>query len=351
MALSQVEVPYKKGYDFGVGADLASGSPMGKVVGSAYSGVESALGATTKFEIVRIHSTAELETKLGIDVEASYGSGAFAGASARFDYAKSSKIQSSSLFMAITANVELAFNSIDEPTLTPEAAQLVNRPDAFASRYGNMFVRGVGRGGLFVGVIQIDTSSSEDSESIDAELKGSYGLYSASAKVKFEELQKKYHSEIRISVYHEGGPIDLSMKDLTDPAQLYEMLQQWLKSFQDHPEQNARPYYVTLAPIAVANGPIPPNAADVQHAQDVLVICAKQRSAILDGLNLMDYIIQNPSRYEFAAPTTPADVVKAFVGYQADFDLVAAAASQAINDVTKAVTPAEFARQIGKPYP
>ena len=351
MALVQVEVPYRKGYDFGVGADFASGSPMGKVVGSDYSGVENALGATTKFEIVRIHTTSELESKLGIDVQASYGSGAFAGVSARFNYAKDSKIQSSSLFMAITANIELAFDSIDEPTLTPQAAQLVTLPDVFASRYGNMFVRGVGRGGLFVGVIQIDTSSSEDSESISAELKGSYGLYSASAKAKFEELQKKYHSEIRISVYHEGGPIDLSMKDLTDPSQLYEMLQLWLKSFQDHPEQNARPYYVTLAPIAIANGPTPPNAAEIQHAQDILVICAKQRSAILDGLNLMDYIIQNPSRYEFVAPTTPGDVVKAFVGYQADFDLVAASASQAINDVTKAVTPAEFARQIGKPYP
>jgi hypothetical protein len=351
MALVQVEVPYKKGYDFGVGVDLASGSPMGKVVGSAFSGVESALGATTKFEITRIHSTSELETKLGINVEASYGCGAFGGVSARFDYAKSSKIQTSSLFMAITSNVELAFNSIDEPTLNSEATQLFSRPDAFSSRYGNMFVRGVGRGGLFVGVIQIDTSSSEDSESISAELEGSYGLFSASAKTKFDEIQKKHRSEVRISVYHEGGPIDLSMKDLTDPSQLYEMLQQWLKSFQDHPEQNAKPYYVTLAPIAIANGPIPPNAADIQHAQDILVICAKQRSTILDGLNLMDHIIQNPARYEFVEPTTQGDIVKAFVGYQADFDLVAAAASQAMNDVTKAVTPAEFARQIGKPYP
>jgi len=351
MALIQIEVPYKKGYDFGVGADLATGSPMGKVVGGVDSPVDKAGGAITKFEISRIHSTSELETKLGINVEASYGCGAFGGVSARLDYAKSSKIQSSSLFMAVTASVELSFLSIDEPTLTPEAAQIVNRADVFSTRYGNMFVRGVGRGGLFVGVIQIDTSSSEDSESISAELEGSYGLFSAEAKTKFDELQKKYRSELRISVYHEGGPIDLTMNDITDPAQMYVMLQQWLKSFQDAPEQNARPYYVTLAPIAIANGPIPPNAADIQHAQDIIVLCAKQRSLILDGLNLMEFITQNPSRYDFAAPTTPADIVKAFVGYQADLDLVAAAASQAMADVTKAVTPAEFALKIGKPYP
>src|SRR4051812_45911674 len=59
MALVQVEVPYKKGYDFGIGVDLASGSPMGKAVGSPFSGVEKALGATTQFEVTRIHSTSD----------------------------------------------------------------------------------------------------------------------------------------------------------------------------------------------------------------------------------------------------------------------------------------------------
>lgn len=324
---------------------------MGKVVNGAQSGVEDAHGATTKFEIARIHSTSELETKLGINVEASYGCGAFGGVSGRFDYAKSAKIQTSSLFMAITANVELAFHSIDEPTLTPEAAQAVGQVEAFASRYGNMFVRGVGRGGLFVGVIQIDTSSSEDSESISAELEGSYGSFSAEAKTKFDEIQKKHNSEIRISVYHEGGPVDLTMADITDPAQLYIMLQQWLKSFQDEPEKNAKPYYVTLAPIAIANGPLPPNAADLQHAQDVLILCAKQRSLILDGLNLMEFIMHNGARYEFVAPTTPEDIVTAFKGFQADLDLVASAASKAINDAGSALTPAEFALRVGKPYP
>ncbi len=69
-----------------------------------------------------------------------------------------------------------------------------------------------------------------------------------------------------------------------------------LKSFQDNPAANAKPYSVTLAPIAIANGPIPPNAADIQHAQEILMICAKERSKILDGLNLMEFISQNPYR-------------------------------------------------------
>ena len=347
---TQIEVPYRKNYDYGIGVDLATGSPMGKVVDGAISGVTDAHAATVLFEVSRIHTTSELETALGINVVAGGGSGCFS-ASGRMDFAKRSKIQASSLFMAITSTVELENLSIDEPALSSLAAGLVSRNDVFASRFGNMFVRGMGRGGVFVGVMRINTMGSEESQTIATELEGSYGMFSAAAKTKFDEVQKNHHSEILITVYHEGGPIDLAMDDLTDPNQLYTLLQRWLKSFQDDPAANAKPYSVTLAPIAIANGPIPPNAADIQHAQDVLVVCAKERSAILDGLNLMEFISQHPSRYDFVSPTTAASIAKAFAGYQADLDLVGKAASFAIDNMKEAKTPAEFARTHDQVYP
>jgi hypothetical protein len=42
MALFQVTVPYRPSYDYGIGADLATGSPMGKVVEGEISGVGNA---------------------------------------------------------------------------------------------------------------------------------------------------------------------------------------------------------------------------------------------------------------------------------------------------------------------
>src|SRR5262249_43889773 len=132
MPLVQVKVPYREGYDYGIGADLASGSPMGMVVDGEVSGVRYAPAAITRYDITRIHSTSELESKLGINVEASYGCAAFgAGISARFGFAKDSKIQSSSLFMTVTANVLLGFTQIDVPALTPRAVEVVNRIDVF----------------------------------------------------------------------------------------------------------------------------------------------------------------------------------------------------------------------------
>ena len=134
--------------------------------------MQSSQGAKAGFQISRINSTSDLETALGISVEASGGCGCFS-ASARMDYAKNSKVQNSSLFMAITSRVELENLSIDDPALCRPGAR--GRPDAFSSRFGNMFVRGIGRGGLFVAVLRFDTSSSEESESLSASLSGSYG--------------------------------------------------------------------------------------------------------------------------------------------------------------------------------
>lgn len=143
--------------------------------------------------------------------------------------------------MAITAQVALENLSIDDPQLSASAAELAGRQDAFNGRFGNMFVRGIGRGGLFVAVLRFDTRNSEESESISAKLSGSYGAFSAEASTNISEVQKEFHSDLFISVYHEGGPIDLTMGEITDPRELYVMLQGWLKSFQVIPSRTPCP--------------------------------------------------------------------------------------------------------------
>lgn len=352
MAINQVTVPYLRGYDFGIGADLASGSPMAKVVEGAVSPVENAGGATVDFQIQRITTTSELETALGIDVEASYGCAAFgAGVSARFGFAKQSKVQSSSLFMSITATLELGFLQIDDPTLSSHAGEMVGRPDIFTSRYGNMFVRGIARGGLFVGVLRVDTGSAEESETIAAELEGSYGLFSGEAETKFKSVQRKYRNEVFVRMYHEGGPIDLKINNPADPMELLANANRFLESFQTQPDAVARPYAVTLAPMAVARGPLPPNAADLQKAQDVLMMCAKKRSALLDQLNLLEFLHDNPSKFDFSNGADLSTIKAAIQNGQLDLDLVAECASAAINRPETAKVPTLFAQDNGTSFP
>ena len=118
--------------------------------------------------------------------------------------------------------VELAFQSIDRPRLTSAAKQSATDPAKFSALDGNSFVRGMGRGGIFVGLLRVDTSSNEEAEKISSEVKGGLQLFSAEAKGKFEKVQSMATGDIAVTLHHEGGPTDLAVTEPTDPVALLE---------------------------------------------------------------------------------------------------------------------------------
>ncbi len=352
MTIVQKTVPWLQGYDLGIGVDLASATPMAKSVEGAATTVTGAGGATVTFQVQRIKSTSDLEQALNISADASYGSSLFgAGVEARFGFAKKCAVQTMSLFMIVTAKIDLAFLNIDSPALTSDAAAMVDRPDVFAARYGDAFVRGVARGGFYVGVMRIETQSSQDTEDISASLEGSYGLFSAQASTNFSSIESKYHAECYVDMYHEGGPPALAITDPSDPMQILNNANQFLKSFADTPDAVAVPYAATVAPIAIAQGPLPPNEVDLQHAQDVLVFCAQRRSALLDQQNLMQYIADHAAKYDFTGTPGAAAFAKAAADTQTDLDTIAACASAAINHPGSALMPKDFAAARGEAFP
>jgi len=342
---------HKPGYDFGIGIDFASAAPMNRVVEGQVAPPEGTGGADVTFEVRRIQSTSDLEQTLNIHVDASYGSPSFCGIEAKFDFVKSSRVQTSSLFMTISAHVQLAFLQIKEPVITHDAAALADRPDIFAQRYGNYFVRGVSRGGLFVGVLRVETADSKSSDDISAELQGSYGLFHADAKTKFQETLTRHNAKVFCMMYHEGGPTDLKITDPTDPIQLLSAANDFLTSFATKPAEVAVPYRVTAAPVVIANGPLPSNAAELEHAQDVLLFCAKKRSDLLDQLNLLEHIIETPSKFDFSNGASIDAIRKAANDVEFDLDTIAACAGAAINHPGSAAMPAEFAKQRQQAFP
>jgi len=353
MPQMQLDVPVRDAYNFGVGVDLLSGAAMNKPVSNdIINSIDHAEGATVNMIVQRIQTTHELEQALGISAEASYGSPSFgAGISGRFEFAKSAKVQSSSLFMTVTATIKLKVLSIDAPFLTSEAAKIVDNPSIFAQRFGNVFVRSMERGGIFIGVLRIDTSNSEESESVSAELKGSYGLFSAEAKTKFSEVEKKFSSDVFVQMYHEGGPANLKIKDPTNPLELLTNANLFLDSFATNPDSSAVPYLVTLAPITIATGPLPPNEEDLSHAQDVMRFCAQRRSTLLDQLNLLQLIVDSPSRYDFSNGSSLKEIAAAAANTQSDLDLISSCASAAINSPKGALFPKDFAATKGVTFP
>lgn len=357
-ALHDAIVPFRDNDDIGIGIDSSSGDRKGLVVNPVTGTPKDAGGSTSEFNIIRISSTSDLESSLNIDADASAGIAAFAGGSARFSFAQQMKIQSSSLFMAVTARVQLASESIDVPALADQpagggAASMVDNPGVFAERYGDMFVRSFQRGGFFVGILQIDTTSSSEAEQIVASLQGSYGLFSADASTKLQSVASQYKSQLFVHQYSEGGSI-LQINDQNDPTQLVQSVSTFLKSFQDNPSAVAVPFNCSLAPATIAAGPLPPNDVDRQHARDVIVECARRRSATMDLLNLVQFISDNNSEYDFSScPMTT--ITKSIVGFQSDLDVIAKCASSAIDHPEAAAMPADFVSRLtpppAAPYP
>src|SRR5438045_1364584 len=94
--MDQITVTYREGYEYGMGADRASGNPLGLGVSGEATQVEGATGGSGDFSMSRIQSTEDLETHLGISADASAGVGLFS-ASARFNFARDCKVQKSSI--------------------------------------------------------------------------------------------------------------------------------------------------------------------------------------------------------------------------------------------------------------
>ncbi|SPE26908.1 conserved hypothetical protein [Acidobacteriia bacterium SbA2] len=351
MPLQEIRLPHLDTYNFGVGVDRLSGTAMNQVVNPTPSAPLMAAGASQSFEVARISSTQDLQQKLGIDVSASYGCASFgAGVSGRFQFAQDSQVHSASLFMSVTASVHLADLSIADCVLTSSASAVADRPDIFTDRYGNMFLRACKRGGLFVGLLRVETFDETEATSIEAELRGSYGMFSADASTKFSKATSDHNASMYCTIYKEGGPA-VVINDPTDPKQFLDAANAWITAMYAESDKYAEPYEWTLSPITIAEGPMPLNTADIQHAQDVLTFCTQQRAALLDQLNLLNWWSLHQDRYDWTGAATPAQVTQAATATQADLDTIAACASAAIDSPKDAVMPADYAAAHSKKYP
>jgi hypothetical protein len=342
--MDQVEVTYRKGYQFGMGVKSASGSPMAEGVVGTPTPVQGAPGASGRFQMSKVQTTEEMESHLGISADVSGSVGLFS-ASDRFSFAKDCKVQASSITLLLLCTREFGFVQIDTPALSNDAAALVASGNLalFQDRYGDCFVRGLTSGGQFYGVIRIDAQSAETRQKIENSLSGSYGPFSADVAVQLSEAMKSSRSSAEVYLYYEGG--DVKTKPQT-PEELFAAANEWSNTLQSQP----RPYAVTLAPYIIASGPEPPNKADLEHQHDVLARCAKLRSATLDKLNLVDYILDTAHRAEFQFDPQGPDLAALQAGLSSDLDVIAKTASFAIDNPVNALDPEGFARtRLGMP--
>jgi hypothetical protein len=100
-----------------------------------------------------------------------------------------------------------------------------------------------------------------------------------------------------------------------------------------------------------AEGPLPSNSAKIRKTQDVLIYCARKRSALLDDLNPLKYIFEFLSKFALTRPTTLETVREAPLGFQGALaSLPIALSRRSITGLVQSFHP-EFAVERGQSFP
>lgn len=332
MALRQITVPLISGYDIGVGVDYATGDRRGLAVKQEASTTTGSEGTSGMLRVQRITSTSDLLEQFGVHVEASYGAFFGPNISARFDLGSRASVNTFQLFMAVTGQLEFSTLSIDDPQLTPQAAQLRDsNPQLFAERYGDMFVSALSRGGFIYAFMRIDTKSESEAEDVAGAVSGSYALFKGEADTAFHKQLSRYAGQMAIDLRHEGGPANTTVANKTDPLDLYQTVAAWFNALQND-KSLAVAYDATLSPLSIAGGGTPPNAAALQSLSDLLVNASRLRNTALDGAGQMNHILDRPAEFIDLNAQRVAAVRLNLNNYLNDIQVIGATASRAIND-------------------
>jgi hypothetical protein len=334
-APASLPVPYFDGLDYGIGVDTPSATALNVAVTGDPSEIPHAGGAIVDYYMNELTSEEDLQTALGVSAEANGGIGLFK-ASARLDYAKSCNMNSSSVFLIVRVQVTNAFTMIKQPGISQAAATLLANGDvaAFQRQYGDMFVRGLQTGGSFFGVIQIQTSSETDKQSISAKVSAAYGAFGASGSFSDDFKQAVSNRSVLVTCHVEGGVIPQPLPTTIDG--LIGAVNPWPGTVADPTLNKAVPYTALLDGYGVLPLPNPPNFIDLQHQQDVLNQCSLLRNQDELTFNDIAYIKQNPS--QFVNPNA-AQLDQWQNKISQDLNTIAAAASNALNNPAQAQLP------------
>jgi hypothetical protein len=330
-AVAARTIPYQSGMDYGVGVDSPSGSAMNVAATGSPTSIPLSSGEQLSYSLVEISTEEELQTALGISASASGGIGLFS-ASARMDYAKSCAINTSSVFALISVQITEAFQSIKSPGIDPAAAAVLanGNEQRFRQQYGDMFVRGIQSGGVFFGLIEIQTKDETDKESVSASVSASYAAFSASGQFSQSFQDTVKNRGLRVTCHIEGGTLPSPLPTSVDG--LVQAAGQWVPTVKN----NAVPYLVLLDGYSILPLPNPPNFADLQHQMDVLAQCAVWRNMDLQTLNDIAFIKSNPEQF---TALNMAQLSQSENDISADLNTIAAAASNAINNPMSAALP------------
>src|SRR4051812_20478982 len=161
--------------------------------------IAEAPGQRSQYYLETLTSTRDLMQSLDISATASLGIGAFS-VSAEFELSKNTEMNSFYTYALVRVSVQNPPLVIRSPQLKGDARQVLEQQgwSEFAKAYGWEYVAGKITGGAFYGLIECQTTTIQQQQSIRAQLSASYGPFKASGDVASK--LKESMSEVGLNV-------------------------------------------------------------------------------------------------------------------------------------------------------
>lgn len=299
-------MPKRIGYDsslhFGVGIDSSSEQARGTgVVKTPPKNLEGARGFTVVYSTHFCEDQRSFEETIGVSAAMSVRYGFVAGGSAKVDFAQSKTMTSHSLCVIVKVLVSNPTLFMEDVRLDEQARSLAAKnPQAFKTRYGDMYVNGILAGGEFFGLIMMQSSSESEKSAISAQLRaqGGFGLTSGDLSVDMQKTVQEASLSTKVDVFVQSSGYVFPKYPQT-PGELLSMAQ----IFPDNVKSTGEgvPYAVDLSEYAfLGDMPEGPNLSDIENRTEVIQYAANLKARAMSDRATCELIFANRDVYPTA---------------------------------------------------
>jgi hypothetical protein len=263
--------------------------------------------AAFRFRMVTSQSSLEEALNIGVEVEARYG--LFSGG-AKFDFAQSQAVNSSSTYIVASALVSNALRSGSGFTPNAAAAPLVDAglTDEFKLAFGDRFCEALHTGGEFHALVRVTSSSTQHqrniSASLHAELNGLFAAGSFSAALQSARQDTSSHTEVVIEVHQTSGVGEQVQIPGTDANQIREHMNRFAAAA----HQNAAAYKAELVTYDTLALPFP-RPEELEDRRRVLEDCLARRQIYWSAISDLTFAQSEDARLIFDDLPSPEQLV------------------------------------------
>lgn len=248
------------------------------------------------FKLELIESKYDLAKKLGVTATASLKSG-FSKGSATVNYVNEQSLNQYSIYILVSAEILTPLERAKDEQFDSDYIDLArSNPKAFRTKCGNEYVAAIQRGGVFYGLLKLDTEDSASYIRTKASLRAKVGTFKAAVDLEQSISEATSHKSLQIFAFQIGG------ESQPYPTNVTELINR-VKNFPAEVASRPVPLRSITAPYSqLKTFPIEATIFDTATQESVLDYLSQLRFKVTDHRNNVEFILNNKSQFQSFLP-------------------------------------------------